>query len=178
MAFRLDKLTIKAREAVQAAQDLAADCGHQEVGGVHLLAALARQQDGVVPALLNKLGADRAAILRGIEDTLDKLPKVKGAQLYAGQDLNVALQAAWDEARRLKDEYVSGEHLLVALAADDASPAGRLLAQAGVTPDAVLQALKDIRGAEMELEASATRFQSRGRTLALTLLRTPGAVGA
>ena len=148
MAIRFEKFTIKAREAVQAAQDLAADCGHQELTGVHLLAALLRQADGVVPALVNKLGADRAAILAAIEDELDRLPKVQGGQLYAGADLNAAFQRAWDEARRLKDDYVSGEHLLVALAADARSPAGQALARGGVEVSAVLEALKDIRGGQ------------------------------
>jgi len=148
MAFRFDKFTIKAREAVQAAHDLASDAGQQEITGVHLLAALLHQKDGVVPALLDKLGADRAAILGGIHDELEKSPKVQGGQLYLGQELNAAFQKAWDEARRLKDEYLSGEHLLVALASDTNTPTGRILAKAGVTPDAVFQALQAIRGGQ------------------------------
>ena len=148
MAFRFDKFTIKAREAVQAAMDLAADYGHQEITGVHLLAALLHQKEGVVPSLLGKLGADRAAILQGIKDDLDKLPKVQGGQQYLGQDANAVFQRGWDEARRLKDEYVSGEHLLIALAADDKAPAGAILKKGGVTPDAVFQALQAIRGGQ------------------------------
>ena len=148
MAFRFDKFTIKAREAVQAAQDLAADSGHQEIDGVHLLAALLAQKEGVAPALLDKLGADRAAILKGVQDELGRRPKVAGGQQYLSQSLNLAFDKAWEEARRLKDEYVSGEHLLVALASDTSAPAGAVLKRAGVSPDAVFQALKEIRGGQ------------------------------
>jgi len=148
MAIRFDRLTIKAREAFQAAQDLATDYSHQEIDGVHLLAALMAQQDGVVPALIAKLGADRAAILNGIHEDLEKRPRVKGGQHYISQSLQTALEKAWEEARRLKDEYVSGEHILIALAADTSAPAGAILKRAGVTPDAILHALKEIRGGQ------------------------------
>jgi len=148
MAFRFEKFTIKAREAVQAAQQLATDYGHQEIDGVHMLAALLHQKDGVVPSLLGKLGADRAAILKGIQEELEKRPKVSGGNQYLSSALNAAFEKAWDEARRLKDEYVSGEHILVALAADAASPAGSILKKAGVTPDAIFQALKEVRGGQ------------------------------
>jgi len=148
MAFRFEKFTIKARGAVQAAQNLASDYGHQEIDGVHLLAALLAQKDGVVPSLLEKLGASRAAILQGIQDELEKRPKVSGGQQYISQPLNAAFEKAWDEARRLKDEYLSGEHLLVALASDTASPAGAALKRAGVTPDAVFLALEEVRGGQ------------------------------
>ena len=164
MAFRFDKFTIKAREAVQASQDLAADCGHQEVTGVHLLAALLRQEDGVVPALIGRLGTDRATLLRGIEAELDKMPKVQGGQLYAGPELNNTFQRAWDEARRLTDEYVSGEHLLIALAAEPKSPAGAILARAGVTTDAILKALQEIRGGQrITDEAPEAKYQALER---------------
>ncbi|HRR80798.1 MAG TPA: ATP-dependent chaperone ClpB [Planctomycetota bacterium] len=148
MAFRFDKFTIKAREAVQAAQQLATDYGHQEIDGVHVLAALMHQKDGVVPALLGKLGADRAAILKGIQDELARRPKVSGGNQYLSPALNASFERAWDEARRLKDEYISGEHLLVALASDAAAPSGAILQRAGVTPDAVFQALKEVRGGQ------------------------------
>ena len=148
MAFRFDKFTIKAREAVQAAQELATDYGHQEIDGVHMLAALLAQKQGVVPALISKLGADRAAILKGVQDELARRPKVSGGNQYLSPALNASFEKASDEARRLKDEYVSGEHILVALAADAAPPAGAVLNRAGVTPDAVFQALKEIRGGQ------------------------------
>ena len=148
MAFRFDKFTIKAREAVQAAQNLAADYGHQEIDGVHILAALLAQKEGVVPAVLEKLGADRAALLKGIQDELARRPKVTGGQHYLGQPLLNAFDKAGDEARRLKDEYVSGEHILVALASEPATPVGAILKRAGVTPEAVFEALKEIRGGQ------------------------------
>ena len=148
MPFRFDKFTIKAREALQAAQNLATDHGHQEIDGAHMLAALLHQRDGVASALIDKLGADRAAIIRGIQDELARRPKVSGGQQYLTPALNAAFERAWDEARRLKDEYVSGEHILVALAADTASPAGAILKKAGVTPDALFRALKEVRGGQ------------------------------
>ncbi len=148
MAFRFDKFTIKAREAVQAAQQLAADYGHQEIDGVHMLAALLHQKDGVVPSLLGKLGADRAAILKSVQDELARRPKVTGGNQYLSPALNAAFEKAWDEARRLKDEYVSGEHILVALASDAAAPSGATLRKAGVTPDTIFQALKEVRGGQ------------------------------
>ena len=148
MAFRFEKFTIKAREAVQAAQDLATDYGHQEIDGVHLIAALLAQKEGVVNALLQKLGADRAGLLREVQSELGRRPKVSGGQQYLSASLNHAFERAWDEARRLKDEYVSGEHLLLALAAEPGTPAGAALAAVGVTPDAVLAALKEIRGGQ------------------------------
>jgi ATP-dependent Clp protease ATP-binding subunit ClpB len=148
MPLRLDKLTLKAREAIQAAQDLATDAGHQEIDGVHLLAALLSQKEGVVPAILDKLGADRAALLRRIQKELERRPKVSGGSHYLSDTLQRAFDRAWDEARRLKDEYISGEHLLLALAADTPSPAGAALAAVAVTPDAIFEALKDIRGGQ------------------------------
>jgi len=148
MPVRFDKFTIKAREAIQAAQDLATDAGHQEIDGVHLLAALLAQKEGVVPALIGRLGADRAAILEGIQSELARRPKVSGGQHYLSPSLTAALEKAQEEARRLKDDYVSGEHILVALAADPASPAGALLKKAGVTPDAIFQALREVRGGQ------------------------------
>jgi len=148
MAFRFEKFTIKAREAVQAAQNLATDYGHQEIDGVHVLAALLAQKEGVVNALLQKLGTDRAALLGDVQRELERRPKVSGGQQYLSAALNATFEKAWDEARRLKDEYVSGEHILLALAADPNSPAGSALAAVGVTPDAILQALKEIRGGQ------------------------------
>ena len=95
MAFRLDKLTIKAREAVQAAQNLATDCGHQEIDGVHVLAALLAQKEGVVNALLQKLGTDRGALLGDVQRELERRPKVSGGQQYLSAALNATFEKAW-----------------------------------------------------------------------------------
>ena len=148
-AFRFDKLTVKAQEAVQAAQALADGESHQQIEPEHLLAALTREAEGIVPSLLQKLGARPAAVRREAEAELARLPKVSGAGgQYVGPRLKAVLDAAWAEAERLKDEYCSGEHLLLALAQEPDGAAGRLLKKAGVTPDGLYRALAEVRGTQ------------------------------
>ena len=141
--MRFDKFTLKAQEAVQNAQSLAEKSGHQQVDALHVLAALLTQEDGAVMPTLQKLGADVAALKAGAITELDKLPKVSGAagQLYVSPALKTAFDKAWDEAGRLKDEYVSTEHLLLGIADAKDTPAGSLLRGAGVTRDRILEAL-------------------------------------
>jgi ATP-dependent Clp protease ATP-binding subunit ClpB len=147
--FRFDKLTVKAQEAVQTAQGLADREGHQQIEPEHLLLALVQQEDGVVDALLAKLGARPEAIRRDVEAEIRRLPKVSGASgQYMGPRLKAIFDAAWDEMERLKDEYCSTEHLLVAITQDADGPAGRILRQAGVTKDGVYRALVDVRGSQ------------------------------
>ncbi len=148
-AFRFDKLTIKAQEAVQAAQSLADSESHQQIEPEHLLVALVQQQDGIVGPLLAKLGARPDAIRRQAEGEVRRLPKVTGAAgQYVGPRLKAVLDAAWAEAERLKDEYCSTEHLLVALAQEKDGAAARILRQAGVTPDGIYRALLEVRGSQ------------------------------
>src|SRR5262245_22474509 len=148
-AFRFDKLTVKAQEAVQAAQALADRESHQQIEPEHLLAALLQQQDGIVAPLLGKLGARAEAIRRDGEAEVARLPKVSGGGgQYVGPRLKAVLDAAWAEAERLKDEYCSTEHLLIGLAQEKDGAAGRLLRAAGVTPDAIYRALVDVRGSQ------------------------------
>jgi ATP-dependent Clp protease ATP-binding subunit ClpB len=147
--MRLDKLTVKAQEAVQAAQSLADQHNHQAIEPEHLLAALVQQQEGVVGPLLAKLGAPADAIRRQVLSELERLPKVQGAgRQYVSSRLERALDAAWAEAQRLKDEYCSTEHLLIGIAQDKAGPAGRILAQHGVTPEGIYRALVEVRGSQ------------------------------
>src|SRR6266511_328532 len=109
-AFRFDKLTLKAQEAVQAAQALADRESHQQIEPEHLLVALLQQQDGIVGPLLAKLGARAEAIRREVEAEVVRLPKVTGGGgQYVGPRLKGVLDAAWAEAERLKDEYCSTE---------------------------------------------------------------------
>jgi ATP-dependent Clp protease ATP-binding subunit ClpB len=144
---RLDKLTIKAQEALQAAQDMGARSGQQQIEPLHLLWALVAQADGVVSPLLEKLGVSPATLSGEIENQIGRLPKVSDlSQQYLSPATNKVLERAFDEAQRLKDEYVSTEHILLAIAADSRDPAGQLLARHGVTHDAVLQAMATIRG--------------------------------
>jgi ATP-dependent Clp protease ATP-binding subunit ClpB len=145
--LRLDKLTVKAQEALQAAQDIAEKSGQQQLEPWHLLAALVGQQDGVVPPLLSRLGV-RPEVLSGeIQTQLARLPKVSGvSQLYLGPETNKVLESAFDEAETFKDEYVSAEHILLAIAGRGSDAAGQLLARHGATREAILQALAAVRG--------------------------------
>jgi ATP-dependent Clp protease ATP-binding subunit ClpB len=147
MAPRLDKLTVKAQEALQAAQELASRSGQQQIEPLHIVWALAAQGDGVVPPLLEKLGVSPTALASEAEKQIERLPKISGAsEQYLGKAANDVLQGALDEAQRLKDEYVSTEHILLAVARAERDPAGQLLARHGATHNAILQAMAAIRG--------------------------------
>ncbi|MEK7770094.1 MAG: AAA family ATPase, partial [candidate division NC10 bacterium] len=147
--MRFDKLTVKAREAVEAAQALADQGNHQGLEPEHLLLTLIQQQEGVVGPLLAKLGAHAEAIRRQVQAELDKLPKVRGGgRQYISPRLEAVLNSAWDEAQRLKDEYCSAEHLLIGIAQEKAGATSRILAGQGVTPEAIYRALVDVRGTQ------------------------------
>ena len=145
--LRYDKLTVKAQEALQAAQEMGARGGQQQVEPLHLLWALVAQGDGVVPPLLEKLGVPATRLAGEIENQIARLPRVSGiSQQYLSNASNEVLQKAFDEAQALKDEYVSTEHILLAIAAASKDPAGQILSREGVTRDAILQAMTAIRG--------------------------------
>src|SRR5256884_410924 len=153
--MRLDKLTIKAQEALQAAQALADQQSHQAMEPEHLLAALLEQREGIVGPVLAKLGARLDAIQQALRAELAKLPAVRGGSgQYLGERTRLALERAQAEAQRLKDEYVSTEHLLIALAQDRDGAAGRVLAQNGVTAEAVYKALAEVRGTQRVTDPS------------------------
>ena len=144
---RMDKFTIKAQEAVADAQERAAALGHQQIEPLHVLAALAAQKEGVVAPLLGKLGLRVDSLLAGTETELAKLPQVSGAgQQYLSPATNELLKRAFDEAGQFKDEYVSTEHLLLALAGGGKDAAAQLLARHGATRDALLAGLVSVRG--------------------------------
>jgi ATP-dependent Clp protease ATP-binding subunit ClpB len=145
--IRFEKLTVKAQEALQAAQELGGRSGQQQIEPVHLLWALVAQGDGVVPPLLEKLGVSPTALASEAEKQIERLPKVSGAQQqYLSNASNQVLEKAFSEAASLRDEYVSTEHILLGIAAESKDPAGQLLAKKGVTHDAILQAMAAIRG--------------------------------
>ncbi|HXJ77484.1 MAG TPA: ATP-dependent chaperone ClpB [Candidatus Methylomirabilis sp.] len=147
--MRLDKLTIKAQEVIQAAQSLADQGNHQAIEPEHVLLALLQQQEGVVAPLLAKLGARADAIARQIETELTKLPKVQGGgRQYASPRLEGVVNRAWDEAQRLRDEYISTEHLLIAIAQEKSGPAARTLAASGITAETIYRALVEVRGSQ------------------------------
>jgi len=155
MAARFDKFTVKAQEAVQAAQSIADQLSHQAIEPEHLLLALIQQQEGVVGPLLAKLGAPADAIRRQVEAELAKAPKVRGAAgAYGTPRLRAIFERAQQEAERLRDEYVSTEHLLIAIAQERDGAAGRVLAANGVTAEAIYRALVDVRGTQRVTDAN------------------------
>jgi len=144
---RFDKLTVKAQEAMQAAQEMGARFGQQQVQPLHVLWALLAQGDGVVPPLLEKLGVSPTQLASEVEKQVERLPKVSGgAEQYLSPETNKVLERAQEEAQRLKDEYVSTEHILLGIAAAKRDSAGELLAKHGVTHESILQAMATIRG--------------------------------
>ncbi len=147
--MRLDKFTVKAQEAIQAAQSMADQHEHQAVLPEHVLAALLQQREGVVAPVLGKLGVRADGVQQQIEAELARIPKVRGGGgKYLDERLRGTLERAQREAERLKDEYVSTEHLLIAIAQEPDGAAGRALAAAGVTADAIYRALVDVRGTQ------------------------------
>ncbi|MBI3213734.1 MAG: ATP-dependent chaperone ClpB [Mycobacterium sp.] len=156
----INKLTQKSQEALSEAQSIATRMGHVEVDGEHLLMALIDQPDGLVPRLLDQVGTDTVALRADLERELNRHPKVSGPGAAPGQvsvtrHLASLLETAEREAKRLKDEYVSVEHLVIALAEDGStSAAGRILAAHGVTREAFLGALSKVRGNQRVTSAS------------------------
>ncbi len=146
--MRFDRLTIKAQEALETAQNLAADTQSPELNVEHLMLALLHQTDGIVTPIFQKLGVDTVEITSALENVVQKAPKVQGAasQMRISQALQSVLDAGFKEATGLKDEYVSTEHLLIACAEAKQTEVGRILREAGITKDKILKALVDIRG--------------------------------
>ena len=146
--MRFDRLTIKAQEALETAQNLATDAQSPELNVEHLMLALIRQTDGIVTPIFQKLGVDIAGIASAIETTVQKTPKVQGAasEMHIAHALQSVLDAGFKEATTLKDEYVSTEHLLITCTEAKQTEVGKILREAGVTKDKILKALVDIRG--------------------------------
>jgi ATP-dependent Clp protease ATP-binding subunit ClpB len=150
MAIRWDKLTVKAQEAVQAANELASQHGNAELLPVHLLAALMADREGVVWPVLTKIGANAQAITGAAEQEIAKLPKVSGSSQQASLSpaANKVIENAFKQAENFKDEYVSTEHLLLALANAKGDPAQKILSANSATHDAILKALTSVRGSQ------------------------------
>ncbi|HET9179279.1 MAG TPA: ATP-dependent chaperone ClpB [Terriglobia bacterium] len=149
MATRFDKFTIKAQEALQNTQDVAGRFGNQQLESVHLLLALLEQPEGIVPAILERLGVAPSVVSQEVEKAIERLPKVGGtADHYLSPALKDVLEQAAKETEQFKDEFVSTEHLLLALARKKSDAAGAILNRLGVTHDAILKALVAIRGSQ------------------------------
>src|SRR5579872_919679 len=150
MAIRWEKLTLKSQEAVQKAGEIAADNGNPELLPLHLLVALLEDKDGIVVPVLKRIGAGPEKLLSNATDEISRLPKVSGesAQPNMSSAFQKVMNLAFKQAENFKDEYVSAEHLLLALAQLGNDPAQRLLKPAGATHDAILQALTQVRGSQ------------------------------
>ncbi|MFY9904007.1 MAG: ATP-dependent chaperone ClpB [Terriglobales bacterium] len=152
MAIRWDKFTVKAQEAVQRANELASEHGNSELAPLHLLAALVEDKEGIVAPVLEKIGIGPQSVLSDIYKEIEKLPKVSGSagaqQPSMSSQVNQLLEKAFKEADGFKDEYVSTEHMLLALTSLKRDPAQELLARYGATHDAILKALTAVRGSQ------------------------------
>jgi ATP-dependent Clp protease ATP-binding subunit ClpB len=147
--MRFDKFTLKVQEAIQEAQTLAGHYGHQGIDVEHLLFAFLEQPEGMVGSILKKLGTDPGAMAHEVKKALERLPRVEGSGLSQPgitPRLNRVLDHALAEAARLKDEYVSAEHILTVMADEKQGEAVKILRAAGVTKDSILKVLVEIRG--------------------------------
>jgi len=148
----MNKTTVKVREALQSAQSLAARLSHQEVDGEHLFAELLAQSDGLAPRLIERAGASVESIAADIQQALSKLPRISGGSSEAGkvyitQRLNQLMVKAGDEATAMKDEYISVEHLILALIDEgDSSASGQALKKAGINRQKFLKTVESVRG--------------------------------
>ena len=156
----MNKLTLKTQEAIQDGQDAAIRLGHQQVDGEHVLLGLLRQDHGLLPRLLEKMDVDPASLVRDLEQELSRRPSVQGGgdeagKIYVTPRLQQLLVKAGDEAKRLKDEYVSVEHVVLTLIKEgNESAAGKILARHGVERDRFLSKLQEVRGNQRVTSAS------------------------
>jgi len=149
MAIKWDRLTVKSQEAVQAASGHAAENGNPEVLPLHLMAALLEDREGVVIPVLEKVGVPVEQLLSGVNSAIQKLPKVQGgAQPGLSSALQKVLEQGFKEADNFKDDYVSTEHLLLALAKQKGDAVQTALAALGATHEAILKALAEVRGSQ------------------------------
>jgi ATP-dependent Clp protease ATP-binding subunit ClpB len=146
--MRMDKLTIKAQEALQDAQHIAEQNGQQNIEAEHLALALIRQESGVVSPILQKLGINPTTLAATIQQTINTMPKISsGAGQYMGSSLTKVFELATQEAERLKDEFLSTEHMLISIASLQ-SPAGHAMQSLGADRDAIYKALAEVRGTQ------------------------------
>ncbi len=164
--MNFQKFTIKSQEAVRNAQEIAAGFNNQAIEPEHLLAAMVQDGDGVVVPVLRKIGADVDAIKVKIPALIEKLPKLGGAaaaEVYIGRGLQEIFDKALKEAHALRDDFVSTEHLLLAMT-DVRSPAGSLLADQGITRDQIFRALKEVRGKQRVTDRTPEeKYQALGK---------------
>src|SRR5215216_4148753 len=171
MAFNINRFTEKSQEAVVRAQHLAEELNHSQVEPEHLFAALLQQDEGVVPQVLQRIGANPRDLLQKMQIELGNMPKVSGGGVQVGisPQLRKVLVRAHDEIQQFRDEYVSAEHLLLALIEVGGGAVERILRQAGVTREALLQALIQVRGSQrvtsQNPESTYASLEKYGRDL-------------
>ena len=166
MAIRWDKLTLKAQEAMKSASEMASQNGNAEILPSHLLAALMSDTEGIVTPVLGKIGVDAGAVRGQAEAAVERLPKVSGgsAQSQMSNKLSRAMDQAFKEAGNFKDEYVSTEHLLLALSQLRGDDAGQILVQSGATHDAIMKSLASVRGSQKVTDQNPeAKFQALER---------------
>ncbi|NOR11746.1 MAG: AAA family ATPase, partial [Candidatus Aminicenantes bacterium] len=147
--MKWDKYTVLSQEAFQQAQQKAEELGHQEIRPEHLLFAFLEQEENIVNSILAKIGISPQKIIEELKGVLAKMPKVEGGgEVYLSPSLRQIMNAAQKEAHKLKDDYISTEHLFLALLKEGTSDAGRILKANGVTEDVLLKALMNIRGSQ------------------------------
>ncbi len=147
--MKFDKFTIKVQEALMAARSIAQERDHQQIEPVHILIALIDQQDGITTPLLQKLGINIRNLLSDLYNELGRIPKVTGSgttDVVLSRESSTLFDTAWKEADMLKDQYLSTEHLLLAMSAKDSFSIFPILKKSGITKDRILQALKTVRG--------------------------------
>ena len=145
--MRFDKFTIKSQELIQTSQSLASRQNHQQIEPEHLLSAMLDEQEGIAKAILNKLGASPGSIGRELMTALNTIPKVSGGgEVYISTRTKSILDKAFSEASKMKDEYVSIEHILLAISDEKDGNAAAILKKNGVTRETILKVLLDIRG--------------------------------
>ena len=144
--MNINKFTQKSLQAVQNCERIAMDYGNQEIAQEHLLYALLTQDDSLIAKLMEKMGLDKNLIINRVEEAIQKRPKVQGGQQYVGQDLNNALVHGEDEAKAMGDEYVSVEHLFLAMMKYASKDMKALLREVGISREGFLQALSTVRG--------------------------------
>ena len=149
--MRFDKFTLKTQEVIQTSQQLAERFNHQQIEPEHLVRAILEQTEGVIPSLLGKIGVDQRQLMESFDAALEKIPRVSGSgvgQAYISPRSKAVLDKAFAEAEQMKDEFVSLEHILLAVTGEKEGEAARLLGVAGITRDMILKALVDIRGGQ------------------------------
>lgn len=153
--IKLDKFTVKGQEALVSAQSLAENHNHQRIEPVHILIALLEQQDGITEPLLQKLGINIDHLKADLEHELERLPQVTGpgaGEVRISSQTKKMFDAAWDEAEKMRDEYLSTEHLLIAMASVESLSIYSLMKNFGISRDRILQALKTVRGSKRVID--------------------------